>query len=157
MTTVASLVPAAIDKLVTLATTALGSTARVVDGPGAFDVGEYPLVLHIGASDPEDDGYTTAADSDQEWAWLGHVARRAKFTIMCAVVAWNGNADQKAARDSATTALQALSDTITTDPTLGGTVIQVTGITGINYAQLQDEHGAATQITFGLPMQAWLE
>ena len=154
--TTASLIPDTIDKLVALATTALGTTGAVVDGPGAADVSHRELLLHVGTSDVDDDGYGATAESDQEWAYLGHLERRAEFTVFCSVVAWNGSGNQKESRDKATTALQAFTDTMTADPTLDGVVHAVTGIRGINYSQIQDKEGAATKITFGITIQAWL-
>ncbi len=154
--TTASAIPAAIDALVSTATTALGTTAEVIDGPGAYDAGERGVAVYIGANDPGEEDGTPAASSAQEWAWLGHVQRKAEFTVDCHVVAWNGDADQKAARDAAFTALQAFTDAITSDPTLGGVVIHVTGVSGVELVQSQDSDGAHAHITFGLPMAAWL-
>lgn len=154
--TTATIIPAAIDQLITTVTAALPS-AQVVDGPGAYDMGEYPVVVYIGASDPDDEDFTNAASSEQTWAWLGHVQRRAELTVRCAIVGWNGDGDQRAARNAARDALQAFTDAITDDPSLSGAVIASTGISDLALEQSQDNHGAKAKFTFGLPMQAWLE
>lgn len=154
--TTASAIPTAIDTLVTIATAAL-SDAEVIDGPGAHDRGEYAVTVHIGATDPDEEEGTTAASSEQVWAWLGHVQRKTEFSISCVIAAWNGEADQKKARDAAFGALQAFTDAITDDPSLSGDVIAVSGIEDITFTQSQDKDGAHARITFGLPITAWLE
>ena len=155
MTTTPSVIGSVIDRLVTIAGTALG-TANVIDGIGVSDQGQRPVIAYIGIDDPDNEDWTQGATSDQEWAWVGHDTRRVDFTVNCCIISWNGKASQKAARDGAFTALQAFTDAITADPTLGGLVLYVKGVSNISLVNLQDADGAHSKLSFSLPMAVYL-
>ena len=46
-------------------------------------------------------------------------ARDQTGSVTCAALSWNGDADQKAARDAAYAVVAAVEDLLRTDPTLG--------------------------------------
>jgi len=152
MTTVVSAIPAAIDALIATFTAA---GVAVIDGEGASN-STYPAVVFVGISDPDGDGIEEAASSDQEWAWLGHVQRDETLQIHCVAEAWTGDANPKAARDSAFALVRTISDAITTDPSLGGSVLYVQAINGLTYKNLRDADGCRADIPFTITCRARL-
>jgi len=149
-----SAVPAAIDALVALFAATLGAE-RVFDGPGARDTGEGSYVF-VGVGDPDDDGYDDSASGDQSWAWLGHVQRDETFSVHCCVIAWNGDGDQKAARDEAFAIVGKVTDALQADPTLGGVLLYAPGVKSYGLRQIQDGSGAATKLPFDVECRARL-
>lgn len=92
-----SVVPALIDALVLAADNALASV-QVYDGFGVTaDPGDF---LMIGVEDPDSDDAAFSADTRQTWANANHTARDEEGDIVCAALSWNGNDNQKAARDA---------------------------------------------------------
>ena len=148
----ASAVPAVIDAVVATLTAALGSDV-VNDGQGATasDGGLYVLV---GVDDPDSEGYQTAAESAQGWAWLGRQAHYEDITVHSVVVAWNGDADQKAARDSAYAAMKVVAEAIAADPSLGGSVLWTLGVVSHDLRQIQDDKGASALLRFDVTCKA---
>ena len=86
-----------IDALVTTLTAAV-SPATVYDGFGVSeDPGDF---LMIGVEDPDLEGAASSADVSQEWANANYTARNESGDVTCAALSWNGDANQKAARDA---------------------------------------------------------
>lgn len=113
-----SAIPAVIDALVERATAALPDI-NVYDGfgiPGDLDED----ALMIGVDAPSSPGSANSAGSSQTMAVLGtDRARDQTGSVTCAALSWNGDADQKAARDAAYAVVAAVEDLLRTDPTLG--------------------------------------
>jgi hypothetical protein len=152
MTTVISGIPTAIDALIA-AFTAAG--VYVVDGQGASDDASQATVF-VGLGDPDGDAFENAAQSDQEWAWLGHRQRDETLSIHCVASAWTGDDTPKAARDAAFALVRVISDAITADPSLGGTVLFVRSIDGLTLRQLRSTEGARADIPFTITCRARL-
>lgn len=138
--------PALIDALVACFATVVDADG-VNDGPGMAAPNGNAYV-YVGVNDPESDDWITAAEGDQGWQWLGHMQRRETVNVPCVAVAWNGDADQKAARDAAYVILGALTTAIETDPSLGGSALWTVGVTSLALQQRQDKSGAAARIQF---------
>lgn len=152
-----SVIPALIDSLVAQATAALPSIT-VVDGPGATDEpGDYLL---IGVADPNQADDIEAATSDESWAALGQRARDEAGAVTCIATAWNGDGDQKAARDLAFTTVAAVNAMLvrpTTDPTCIQTLVPgvVHALVGHQRViQNNYEGGAVAVVTFDVRFQA---
>jgi hypothetical protein len=153
--TTPSTVPAAIDALVTLFTAAVPANSTVVDGPAVIDPGAFKNIVYVGVDDPDTEGpYTIAATAQQAWAWLGHVQRAEDADVHCSVICWNGDADQKAARDGAYALLTIITDAITADPTLGGAVLYVVGVNSDSLMQSQDTAGAEAKLNFSVSIKS---
>lgn len=151
----ASTVAAAIDALVALFKAAVPVDSIVVDGPAVVDPGAYQNIVYVGVDDPDNEtAYAVAATAQQAWAWLGHVQRTEDADIHCSAVSWNGDADQKAARDNVYALLKLLTDSITTDPTLGGSVLMVVGVNSDNLLQSQDSAGAEAKLNFSVSIKS---
>src|SRR5882724_3429008 len=108
MATVTSRVPALLDYLVTLFTNAatLGAAAdpakvTVYDGPPTTDLDPF-LKLFVGWTDPDSDSSESGAESQQEWAALGRMARNETVTIHCCAEAWSGVDDAHTVRVACT-------------------------------------------------------
>lgn len=148
----ASAVPAALDAVVALFTAA-GITTY--DGPGASDDAATSYVL-VGVQDPDVDGPATSATATSQWAWLGHVERDETFSLHCSAVGWNGDADQKSARDNVYALMGQVATAITTDPTLGGVLLYAVGLSTSDLRQDQDQNGAIALLGFDLECRARL-
>lgn len=148
----ASAVPQVIDAIVASLTAALGPD-MVNDGQGASasDGGLYVLV---GVDDPDADGYQNAAESTQGWAWLGRQAHYEDFTVHSVVVAWNGDSDQKAARDAVYSTMKIVAEAIAADPSLGGSALWTLGVVSHDLRQAQDDKGAVAHLRFDVTCKA---
>lgn len=147
-----SVIPDLIDALVTAATAQLPSV-RVYDGEGASDdPGDY---LMIGVDDPDSDGMKRAATAKQSWANANHTARDEVGTITCAALSWNGNGDQKAARDGAYAITDAIENYLRTNYSLGLSTLLWTGFgPDLDLTQLQGDSGALALVVFTIAFQA---
>lgn len=151
MTTPSS-IPAVIDALV--ATFAAVLDASIVnDGPGAT-VPDGPLMVYVGVDNPDDEGPIVAAESDQEWAALGHAQRDETITVHNVIRAWNGDADQKVARDLVFATMATVAASIQSDPTLGGIALYALGISSSTLRQWQDGQGAGASLDFTVTVRA---
>src|SRR5689334_3843760 len=94
-----SAVPALIDALVSAADAALSNVA-VYDGVGnSDDPGDF---LMVGVDDPDRTDDVASASATQQWAGVGNAsARDEEGDVTCAALSWNGNSNQKQARDGA--------------------------------------------------------
>lgn len=109
-----SAIPAVIDALVTLARSVEGVT--VYDGLGTLgEVGDF---LMVGVDDPNTPNEAQSADSQQDWASSNPSSIDEVGQITCAALSWNGDTDQKAARDAAFATCNALATAIRSNPTL---------------------------------------
>lgn len=151
----ASTIPAAIDALVTVFNAAVPTGSIVIDGPAVVDPGAYQNIVYVGVDDPDtEDAYSVAATAQQAWAWLGHVQRAEDAEIHCSAISWNGDANQKAARDNVYALLKVLTDSITVDPTLGGAVLMVVGVNSDSLLQSQDSAGAEAKLNFSVSIKS---
>lgn len=147
-----SVVPALIDALVDAAETALPD-ALVLDGLGVTDdPGDY---LMIGVDDPDADGGAFSASGRQQWANANHTTRDESGEVTCAAYSWNGNGNQKAARDAAFTMVEALASACRTNPSLDVSTLLWTDFgSDTNLSQFQGEWGAAALVVFTVAFRA---
>lgn len=147
-----SVVPALIDALVAAGRAALPDVL-VIDGMGKTDdPGDY---LMIGVDDPDTDGDAFSGDSQQKWAHATGSARDESGQITCAAFSWNGNADQKAARDSAYASVEALASACRADVDLGVASLVWTDFgTDARLSQIQSDSGAAALVVFQIAFRA---
>lgn len=154
--TVTSRIPALIDYLVTLFTSAstLGGATppvTVYDGPPTTAL-DAPLKLYVGLSDPDSEGAEPAADSVQEWAGIGRQARNESITIHCCAEAWSGVDTIQVVRLSVTGIAAAVEAVMQADTTqFGGLVLfPAPGITGLVLSQNNTSTGAIARVSFDL-------
>lgn len=156
-----SAIAAAVDYLVTAATTAYGTTTQVFDGipPSATEL-TYPQRIYIGYSpvNPE----LPIATGDQDFAALGARSRNEHFAIVCAAEYWSGDPTIKPLRDGAFAVLAQVELLLRGtggnpgDCTLGGAVLyaQISG--GIEVHQGQTTSGASCLVQFHITCRARL-
>ncbi|WP_051943879.1 hypothetical protein [Streptacidiphilus rugosus] len=156
-----SAISAAVDYLVTAATTAYGTSAHVFDGPPATDTAlDLDDRIWIGF-DPVNEG-VPAVTGDQEFAALGARSRNETFEIVCAVEHWSGDSTFRGLRDGAFALLAQVEMLLRGtggqpgDCTLGGAVLyaQVSG--GIELHQSSTANGAAVLVLFHISCRARL-
>lgn len=148
-----SAIPAVIDALVASFGAAIGTT-NVFDGPGVTDNTLTDYVI-IGVADPDSESVAEAATSQQSWPWLGHVVRDETIVVHCVAVSWNGDLDQKKARDSVFSMVGNLTTAIQNDPTYGVSgVLYVQGITSMSLHQLQDRKGVIAFLPFDVTVKS---
>lgn len=151
-----SQVPAVIDALVAGLTTALaGQPVRVVDGLGlSGDTGDFILV---GVDDPFTDS-PVSASADQGVATMGTPrSRNENGVVTCVAYSWNGDADQKVARDTAFGYLAATETLLRDTPSLGITAVDLMVAqigTAQRLSQGQTESGADALLVFDVIFRA---
>lgn len=147
-----SVVPALIDALVEQATAALPDV-NVYDGFGVTaDPGDF---LMIGVEDPDAEDAAFSADARQEWANANHTTRDESGEITCCAVSWNGDADQKTARDGAYAITAAVETCLRETPALGLDNLLWTGFgSSTQLSQVQGDSGAAAMLVFRIAFRA---
>lgn len=148
-----SVVPALIDALVTNARAALPDV-EVYDGLGVTtDPGN--VYLMIGVDDPDQGNEAFSANSQQEWANANYTARDEEGDIVCAVVAWNGDGDQKLARDDAYSVVGDVENMLRSTPSQGvANVLWTSFGSRSRLAQDQTEVGARAIVIFRIYFRA---
>lgn len=142
-----SVIPDLIDALIAAAATALPGV-DVLDGPQVTDAapGDY---LMVGVEDLDSAEEANAAESRQQWANANYTARDEDGEITCVALSWNGDGDQKAARDAVFATAAALEDALRANPSLGVSSVLWTGYGSLTqFIQAQGDTGAAAQLTF---------
>ena len=147
-----SVIPALIDALVTNAKANLADI-NVLDGYGVTDdPGDF---LMVGVDDPLRDDEAQSGTSQQSWANANGTARDEIGDVWCSAYSWNGNGDQKGARDAAYATVAAVENMLRANPALGvaGLIYSEFG-TSQTLTQNQDEHGASARVSFQVHFRA---
>jgi hypothetical protein len=151
-----SVVPALIDALLAQARVNLPAIL-VFDGAYAAtdEPGDY---LMVGVDDPESTG-PTAADTAQEVANMGTPRDRDESgSVQCAALSWNGEWDQKAARDAVYATFAQVEDLLRADPSLGlqagGYLVAGIGRTTKLSQGPFSENGLGALLTFSIDFRA---
>lgn len=154
-----SAVPDVIDALVSGVTTALADEAAyvsdgyaVTDDPGDF--------LMIGVEEPAIAAAAFSASSEQTMATMGTGrARDEEGTVTCAAYSWNGDGNQKTARDAVFSYVAAVETLLRTTPGLGVTgyslVVAEMG-SAQRLMQNKDTNGADALVIFTVRFRARL-
>ena len=152
-----TLLPDVIDALIALfGANSMGAT--VFDGYSAT-ADEPNLYVMVGVENPDITSGASSGGTDQTWAYVGAQAngrrqRNENITVNCGIVSWDGGSSQKNVRDKAFQLFQSLTDAIEHDPTLGGIVLFVSGISNFRLMQNSSETGVSSIITFTVQAQA---
>lgn len=156
-----SRIPAAIDALVAVLGSAIGTTVNVVDGPPldwqdiqlATDAVSEHSYLFIGA-DPDT---ATSADGTQDFNAAGAVSRDEVFTIYNTALVWAGDLNIKQRRDDAFALVAAVEEAIRADPSLGDAVLysRMSGVTAAT--QSLNDRGSTCVVTFTVAARAYLD
>ncbi len=150
-----SVVPALIDAVFTAATTALVGVATVTDG---FAVDSDPgNFLMIGIDDPESSNPGASAQSAQDWQSTGQSGARSEIgDVSCVAVGWNGEYNQKTARDAAYGIAETVAAILRATPALGIPSLLWTSY-GTNTQLFQDQNdGAIARVVFTIHFRAYL-
>jgi hypothetical protein len=156
--TVTSRVPALLDYLVNLFTTAatLGAATPAVtifDGPATTEL-DPPLALYVGLLDPDNTGAEPAAESMQDWAAIGRLGRSETITVHCCAQAWAGTDPVQSQRVAALGIVAAVEVLMQAD-TFGGLVQYPSpGITALALTQNNTSIGAIARVAFDLVFTA---
>lgn len=157
-----SVVPDLIDALVGLATASLPDLT-VLDSfgaaPGQDDTGTTGDFLMIGAEDPDDTGLSVAVTTEETPGPFGTNRPRDEVgEVVLVALSWNGDMDQKAARDAVYSTAAAIADLCRTDQNVPH--LNVTGLLWTGYGsrselkQNQSDQAAIAQLTFRLSFRA---
>lgn len=152
-----SVVPALIDALVDRCDAAI-TAASVYDGYGVTD--EPGNFLMIGVEDPDSQDSASSSDASQDVATMGtNRSRDERGTVSCVALSWNGNGDQKDARDKVYATTAAVESLLRATPDLGitGYALVVTGFgADQRLMQNQDDSGAEAAVFFTVRFRARL-
>jgi hypothetical protein len=154
--TITSRVPALIDYLVALFTSAatLGAaTAPVTILDGTVTTALDPvLLLYVGLTDPDNQAPESAADFSQTWGALGRQGRNESVTVHCCAEAWFGTDDMKTARLAVTGIVAAVEVLMQADTTqFGGLVLYPDpGVAAGTLLQNNTDRGALARVPFDL-------
>jgi len=144
--------PALVDALIAAATTALPNV-NVYDGYGVSD--DPADFLMIGSNNADDTGDVNAGDLRQEWANANHTARDEEGEVNCFALSWNGDGNQKAARDAAFAICEAVATVCRNDPSLGiPTLLWTSFGSRSTPLQNQDSTGALCAVEFQVSFRA---
>lgn len=146
--TVSSALPDVIDALVTALSSALPAAA-VFDGPALSQTGKKQVV-HVGIEDPYKEGLQPAGEEDQDWLAIGSRSRQGTLTVHNSLLTWDGGGTSKSVRDTARSMLNAVTDTITANPTLDGVVLWMHGPTRVSWQQAATTDGLVWLVMFDL-------
>ncbi len=156
LVTVTSRIPALTAYLVNLFTSdatlgAANPPVTVFDGPPTTLL-DAPLKLFVGWTDPDNDGGEPGAESTQEWAALGRLARNETVTIHCCAEAWSGADDIAAMRTACTGITAAVEVLMQSDSSqFGGNVLYpMPGFTNVSTPQNNTDKGSLVRQTFDL-------
>jgi hypothetical protein len=125
----------------------------VIPGPGVLDSSTQKYVI-VGTDDADTKSYAHAVTGSQSWAQLGGMIRDETFTIHCTAVAWNGDADALAAMDSVYALMGGIETALVADPSLGGVLLYVPGITSGDLKFARDDVGVAAHLPFDIECKA---
>lgn len=128
------------------------SADQVIDG--TITDSAATSYVFVGATDPDDEGAQTAAESAQSWAWLGHSQRAERAVIHCVAECIDGDGVMKTARDGAYALLKIVTDAIESDPSMGGSALWTVGVSSHALRQIQDSDGATASIPFDVEFEA---
>ena len=148
-----SLVPSLIDALVASATS--GGVDNVLDGfglSGDAAAGDY---LMVGVDDPDSSDDAFSGEGRQKWAHTGPRVRDEEGSITCAAYSWNGDGDQKAARDAVFAMAEVIVDAAVTLPSMGlANSLWVVPMADHNLTQNQWDGGASALLVFTIGYHA---
>lgn len=160
MSTITSRLPALLDYLVALFTTAttLGQATppvTIYDGPPTSEA-DPGLALFVGLSDPDNTAAEDAGDITQEWAALGRLARNETTVIHCCAQAWSGSDTISTVRIAATGIVAAVETVLQADTTsFGGNVLfPDPGITAGVLSQNNTTTGAIARMSFDITFKS---
>jgi hypothetical protein len=146
-----SALPAVMDALIAGAGGALPNI-QVEDGFGIS--GEPGDFLMLGADDPDNEDAAAAFEVQQSRLAMGG-ARLEEGTIFCVALSWNGDGNQKAARDACFDTVAGVEDYLRANNTLGGLVLKVEFVDlAAQGKQAQGDTGAACWLPFAIAYQA---
>ena len=156
MATVTSRLPALLDYLVALFTTAstLGAATppvTVFDGP-ATTLLDPALALYVGWTDPDSQSGEPGGDTQQTWAALGRLGRDETVTIHCCAEAWSGVDIVQTVRLACTGITAAVEVLMQADTSqFGGNVLfPDPGLTNVSLPQNNTDRGVVVRQTFDL-------
>lgn len=143
-----------IDAVIAAAEPVVPEGCLVIDGLGVT-ADPVDNALFVGIDDPDAANGSFAADAKQDWANANYTARNEEGFILCAASAWNGDADQKAARDSALAITSSVENALRANPSLGLSNLLWTSVGGrIALTQNQSQGGAHAVVLFRINYRA---
>ncbi len=146
-----SVVPALLDALFTLSTAALPNIV-VTDGPGiTSDPGDF---LMVGIQDPDADVPLAAVSEEDQMAWGTARPRQETGSVHLCAYSWNGDGDQKAARDAVYAIAAAVANGVRPDNLAVTGLMKVGYGTSTTFRQGQSEIGAGALLMFSVDFMA---
>lgn len=149
-----SVIPDLIDAMVADFASLLGDEVTVSDGyPVTNNPGTY---LFVGVDDPTDRTPATSATATQDWPLATPTGRSEEGDVTLAAESWNGEADQKRARDEVFGVAGAIQNRLRESKTLGVPGVLWLSFTDLRLEQAQSPAGAAALLTFRIQFKARL-
>jgi len=147
-----SVIPDLLDAMVDQFAVLLGDGVTVSDGyPVTNEPGCY---LFVGVDDPESRTPASSASASQEWPLATPTGRKEEGDLTLAVESWNGDGDQKAARDEVFAVAGQIQDELRSSKTLGVAGVLWLSFTNLRLEQAQSPAGAGARLVFDIHFQA---
>ena len=147
-----SIIPDLIDAMVADFAGLLGDEVTVSDGyPVTNNPGTY---LFVGVDDPTDRTPATSATATQDWPLATPTGRHEEGDVTLAAESWNGEADQKRARDEVFGVAGAIQNRLRESKTLGVPGVLWLSFTNLRLEQAQAEAGAGARLVFQVHFEA---
>jgi hypothetical protein len=150
--TIASRIPAVLNELESVATTAMANTGcQVFRGP--FVTGDPGSALFIGYDgDPGGDFETVIQNS--EWAGLGAKARNEMFDVFCAITELSGENNVGAATDHVFVLFSAFEDAMRANPGLNQAPRLTAAVATVHLSTMPHPSGLQVRLTFTVRVSA---
>lgn len=147
-----SRVPAVLDRLVVVATTAVAATpTKVFRGPVV--TGDPGNAIHIGY-DGMPMGDYRSVNVTSTWAGLGARARNEEFVVYCAVTVLNGDTNVKAATDETYNLFNLFETALRDDPDLNQTPRLTAAINSVELFTMMHPAGLQVLLSFTIHVSA---
>lgn len=118
----------------------------ITNNPGTY--------LFVGVDDPTDRTPALSASATQEWPLATPTARNEDGDVTLSAESWNGEADQKRARDEVFAVAGAIQDRLRQSKTLGVPGVMWLSFTDLRLEQAQSEVGAGARLVFRVHFKA---
>lgn len=148
-----SVVPDLIDAMVAQFG-ALPALADVTVSDGYPLTNEQGSYLFVGVDDPESASRAASATATQEWPHATAHSRNEAGAVTLACESWNGDADQKAARDEVFRVAAEIQTALRASTTLGVPGVLWLSFTNLRLEQAQGAGGAGALLTFQIDFTA---
>lgn len=136
-------------------TTLSSNKVLVLDGPVLLNAAPANT-LFVGATPPDDNGFSVAGDVQQVWGELGARAKYEEVSVHCELWVRDGSTDLSARRATAQTLMAAIETALRLNFTLSITRVYSAQVSAMEMHQAQTQTGSTVNVRFTIAVKARL-